>query len=64
MTTPPTHPRRVRAKLIEVRATINLPNLGHDQIAIVDPSIPYVAMCLEHGYVVPTARKVRRKATR
>lgn len=47
------------AKLIEVRATVNLSNLSVNQIAIVNPETPYIAMLLEHGYLVPTARKVR-----
>jgi hypothetical protein len=42
-----------RPKLMRVRATINLPGLGHNQIAVVDPTVKYIADCLRDGYVVP-----------
>lgn len=35
-----------------VRATVALPGLHAGQIVWTDPKVPFVAMCLRHGYVV------------
>ncbi len=37
---------------VKVRATINLSGLGVGATAVVDPEAPYIAMCLEQGYLV------------
>jgi hypothetical protein len=40
-------------ELVLVRATVNLPGLVCGQEALVDPSVPYIAECLEARLVVP-----------
>lgn len=36
-----------------VRATVNLPRLPAGTEALVDPTIPYIAGCLDKGLLVP-----------
>lgn len=38
---------------ILARATINLPGLPVGEVALVDPTVPYVANCLAALYLVP-----------
>jgi hypothetical protein len=38
---------------ILVRASINLPGLSLGALAWVDPEAPYIATCLEYGYLQP-----------
>jgi hypothetical protein len=40
-------------KLVLARATVNLPGLHRDEVALVDPTVPYVADCLAALYLVP-----------
>lgn len=44
------------SKLIQVRATVNLPKLATGQEAFVDPTDHYIAGCLERGTLVPVER--------
>lgn len=41
---------------IEVRSTIHQPGLHAGEIVIVDPELPYMKICLDAGYLVPTGR--------
>lgn len=44
---------------VEVRATVNLPELAVGQVALVDPARPYIATLLEGGILVRTGREPR-----
>ena len=47
------------SRKILVRATVNLPKLKAGQTATVDPTVPYVARCLEAGLVVQVEKPSR-----
>lgn len=40
-------------ELIEVRATVNLTGLTRGNVVRVDPSIPYIRMCLARKLLIP-----------
>lgn len=41
------------AEFLLVRSTIHLPEIGMGAVGTVDPRIPYIAGCLERGFLVP-----------
>lgn len=43
-------------RVVEVRATVNLPGLSVGSLALVDPERPYIKTCLDSGMIVPTGR--------
>jgi hypothetical protein len=43
---------------VEVRATVNLPELQVGTLALVDPEMPFIRTCLDAGLLVPTGRTV------
>jgi hypothetical protein len=49
----PRSPESQQQDLVYARASIHLPGLPLGQAALVDPSDPYIADALEHGYLVP-----------
>lgn len=42
---------------IEIEATVNLPGLRRGRVAWTNPKVPYVALCLEAGFVIATGRQ-------
>lgn len=42
-----------RKRLVECQATIHMPGISPGQIIRVDPTVDYIAMCIEQGYLVP-----------
>jgi hypothetical protein len=51
-------------KLVLARATVNLPGLHRDEVALVDPTVPYVADCLAALYLVPLPARLQPDAER